>query len=186
MIRPIQSMWGEALIRHLRNALHSRAYQSMAILFCFLFGLALIVNNQLSGEASWFWYARLLHDGSRLYADLHMALQPLMVLEMDAWIQLFGIKCLVTEIPSVIHLLFFCLGLFLVLRESDWPDWQKGILIVGCFLFWIAGPSYRFDDYHVTSESFILYSLILVLLMTKTKRPRGKSRSRWRSEYSAA
>lgn len=161
-------MWGPTSIRYLRDVFHGRAYQSLAILFCVLYGLALIANNQLAGEATWFWYAKLFHSGSKLYADLHLALQPLFVLEMDGWMQLFGIKCLVTEIPSVIHLLFFCLGLFLLLRESDWGDWQKAIVIVGSFVFWTAGPSYRFDDYHVTTESFILYSLLLVLLIAKT------------------
>jgi hypothetical protein len=131
-------------------------------------GLAMIANNQLAGEATWFWYARLFHSGSRLYADLHLALQPLYVLEMDVWMNLFGIKCLVTEIPAVIHLLVFCLGLYLPLRQSDWPDWQKAIVIAGAFVFWVAGPSYRFDDYHVTTESFILYSLLLLLPMAKT------------------
>ena len=142
------------IIRYIRNAFYGRGYQSLAILFCVLFGLAMIVNTQMSGEAWWFWYATLFHNGAKLYADLHLALQPLLVLETDAWMQSFGIKCLVTEIPSVLHVLVFCLGIFLMLRESDWPDWQKAIVLASAFFIWVAGPSYRFDDYHVTGGEF--------------------------------
>jgi hypothetical protein len=156
------------IIRIIRNALYGRGCQSLAILFCVLLGLAMIVNTQLAGEATWFWYATLFHDGAKLYADLHLALQPLLILEMNVWMKLFGTKCLVTEIPSVLHLLVLCLGLFLLLRESDWPDWQKAVMLASVFVLWVAGPSYRFDDYHVTTESFILYSLVMLLWMAKT------------------
>jgi hypothetical protein len=132
-----------------------------------LLGLAMIVNNQMAGEATWFWYATLFHRGAKLYADLHLALQPLLILEINLWMKLFGIKCLVTEIPSVLHLLVLCLGLFLLLRQSDWPDWQKAIVLTSSFVLWIVGNSYRFDDYHVTAENFILYSVVLLLLLAK-------------------
>jgi len=156
------------IIRYICNAFYGGGYQSLAILFCVLLGLAMIVNTQLAGEATWFWYANLFHNGAKLYADLHLALQPLLILEMDVWMKLFGTKCLVTEIPSVLHLLVLCLGLFLLLRESDWPDWQKAIVLASAFVLWVAGPSYRFDDYHVTTESFILYSLVMLLLLART------------------
>jgi hypothetical protein len=136
-------------------------------LFCVLLGLAMIVNTQLAGEATWFWYATLFHHGAKLYADLHLALQPSLILEMDVWMKLFGTECLVTEIPSVLHLLVLCLGLFLLLRESDWPDWQKAIVLASAFVLWVVGKSYRFDDYHVTAESFILYTVVLLLWLAK-------------------
>jgi len=120
---PIRLMRGNRIIRYLRNAFDGRVYQSLAILFCVLFGIAMIANTQMSGEAWWFWYASLLHGGAKLYADLHLALQPLLILETDVWIQSFGIRCLVTEIPSLIHLIVLCLGIFLILRESNWSDW---------------------------------------------------------------
>src|ERR1700678_2748827 len=123
-------------------------YQILAILFCVLFGVAMIVNTQLGGEGEWFWYARLFHSGAKLYADLHLALQPLYVLETNAWIQLFGIKCLVTEIPSVIYLLALCFGILLILRESNWPDWQKAIVLASAFLICVKCTAYRFDDFH--------------------------------------
>ena len=156
------------IIRFISHAFYGRGYQSLAILFCVLLGLAMIVNTQLAGEATWFLYATLFHHGAKLYADLHLALQPLLILEMDVWMKLFGIKCFVIQILSVLHLLVLCVGIFLLLRESDWPDWQKAIVLASAFVLWVAGPSYRFDDYHVTAESFILYSLVMLLLLAKT------------------
>jgi hypothetical protein len=165
---PIRLVRGKKILRRIGDAFHGRVYQSLAILFCVLFGIAMIANTQLGGEAEWFWYARLLHSGARLYADLHLPLQPLFVLETDAWMQLFGVKCLVTEIPSVIHVLVFCLGIFLILRESGWPDWQKAIVLASAFLICIECTAYRFDDYHVVADTFILYSLVLLLMLAKT------------------
>jgi hypothetical protein len=162
-------MPGNKIIRHLRDAFHGRVYQSLAVVFCVLFGLAMIANTQLGGEAEWFWYANLFHGGAKLYADLHLALQPLFVLETNAWMQLFGIKCLVTEIPSVIHVVVFCLGIFLILRESDWPDWQKAIVLAGAFLICVECTAYRFDDFHVMADTFIFYSLVLLLMLAKAK-----------------
>ena len=164
---PIRLMRGNRIVRYLRNAFDGRVYQSVAILFCVLFGIAMIANTQLGGEAEWFWYANFLHSGARLYADLHLPLQPLFVLETNAWIQLFGIKCLVTEIPSVIHVLAFCLGIFLILRESDWPDWQKSIVLASAFLICIECTAYRFDDFHILSEIFTFYSLVLLLMVAR-------------------
>jgi hypothetical protein len=161
-------MRGKTILRRIRDAFSGRVYQSLAILFCVLFGAAMIVNTQMSGEAWWFWYANLHHAGSKLYADLHLALQPLYVLETDAWIKLFGIKCLVTEIPSVIHVVIFCLGIFLILRESDWPDWQKAIILTSAFLICVECVVYRFDDYHILADTLIYYSLALLLILART------------------
>jgi hypothetical protein len=160
-------MQEKGIMRFICDAFRGRGCQSVAILFCVVLGLAMIVNTQLAGEATWFWYATLFHNGAKLYADLHLALQPLLILEMDVWMKLFGFKCLVTEIPSVLHLLALCVGMFLLLRASDWPDWQKAIVLASAFVLWVAGLSYRFDDYHVTTESFILYSLVMLLLLAK-------------------
>lgn len=167
-----QTLPKDGIERSIREVLASSVYQLLAVSFCVLLGLAMIANNQLAGEATWFWYATLFHHGAKLYADLHLALQPLLIMEMDAWMNLFGRKLLVTEIPSLLHLLIMCLGLFLLLRESDWPDWQKAIVMAGSFVLWTAGQSYRFDDYHVTTESFILYSLVLLLFLAKAEGPR--------------
>ena len=155
-------------IRWIHELFAGRAWQSLASSFCLLLGLAMIANTQLSGEATWFWYATLFHRGAKLYADLHLVLQPLYVLEMDLWMNLFGRKVLVTEIPSVLHLLALCLGLILLLRESDWPDWQKAIVLASAFVFWTTAFSYRFDDFHVTTEVFVLYSVILLLQVAKS------------------
>ncbi len=155
------------VVRRVRDVFSGRVYQTLAILFCLLFGIAMILNTQMGGEAEWFWYANLFHNGAKLYADLHLALQPLYVLATNAWIQLFGIKCLVTEIPSVLNVLIFCLAIFLILQESDWSDWQKAIVLAGAFFITVECTAYRFDDFHVTTEIFVFYSLVLLLKLAK-------------------
>ena len=145
-----------------------RRYQTLAILICVVLGLLMIVNNQLGGEAMWFWYATVFHQGVRLYADLHIALQPLYVLMTDSWMTLFGHRLVVTQIPSLFEVCALCLGILLILRESDWPDWQKGIVLLGTFCLTVSGHSYRFDDYHIVAENLILYSLLILLVLART------------------
>lgn len=152
------------------NVPRSSVYRSLGIVFCFLLGMGMIINNQFSGEATWFWYTVYFHQGAKLYSQLHLVVQPLFILEMDAWTRLFGTRALVVQIPSVIHLALLCSGLALLMRESDWPDWQQGIAVASAFVLWMAGGSYRFDDYHVTTEIFALYSLILLLKLAKAQR----------------
>ncbi len=123
----------------------------------------MVLNTQMGGEAMWFWYATLFRRGAKLYSGLHTALQPLFVLDTAVWISLFGKKIAVYEVPSLIYAALLALGYFLVLRESDWPDWQKAVILFGSFVFTVLGHSYRFDDYHVIAELLILYALLLLL-----------------------
>lgn len=146
------------------SLLRSR-YQLLAGLLCFGIAVALVINNQLGGEAMWFWYGTVFGEGAKLYSELHTALQPLFVLEVAAWLRLFGKSIVVYEIPSLIHAFFLISGIFLVLRECPWKDWQKAIALFGTFVFIIAGHSYRFDDYHVLTEALITYALLILLIL---------------------
>ena len=143
--------------------------QGLAILLCSLFGLAIIVNVQMGGEAMWFWYATLWSSGAKLYADLHIPLQPLFVLENAAWMRVFGAKCFAIEMLAVVHLLAFCFCLYLVLRHSEWPNWQKAILLFGAFVICVQDSAYRFDDFHVLADTFIYCSLVLLLMLAKAR-----------------
>ncbi len=164
------------VIRHIRDVFSGRVYQTLAILFCLLFGIAMIVNVQLEGDAMWFLYARQFHLGTRLYADLHLPLQPLIILENAAWIRLFGIKVLVTEIPAMIHALVFSLAMFFILRESDWPDWQKAIVLASAFAISVYADAWRFDDFHIVMDTFTFFSVVFLLLLAKTDAGRQQIR----------
>ena len=137
------------------------------MLFCLLYGLAIIVNVELAGNPMWFWYATLFHHGVKLYADLHCALQPLFILEMDAWMQVFGVKVLAMEGLSLLHVLLLAVGMQLLLRESGWPDWQKGIVLAGSFVLCTHFNAYLFDDFHVVSDIFYVFSLVLLLRLPR-------------------
>ena len=156
-------------IRKFGSLFRGRLYQMLALGFCVLFGLAMIANTQLGGEAWWFWYATFLRNGARLFTDLHLALPPLFVLENAAWMQLFGIKTLVTEIPSVIHAFALGFAIFLILQESDWPDWQKAIILAGSFLLCVYIGAYRFDDFHVLADTLIFLSLATLLWIARAE-----------------
>lgn len=151
-----------------RTGLSTFVYQGLAILLCLLLGIAMILNNQMGGEAMWFWYAATFHRGVRIYSDLHIALQPLFILMTDAWMSLFGHRLLVTQLPSLLQICAMCAGLLLLLRESVWPDWRKGIILLGAFGLTVSGHSYRFDDYHVVAENLIIYSLLVLLVLART------------------
>lgn len=161
-------MQTDKVLPPVHHPFQGRGYQSLAILLCVLFGIAMIANTQMGGEAEWYWYATFFHNGAKLYADLHLALQPLLILQTDAWIQLFGIKCLVTEIPSVVYVFAFCVAIFLILQESDWPDWQKAVVLAGAFMICLECTAYRFDDFHLVADTFIFYSAALLLMIYRT------------------
>lgn len=149
-------------------------YQGLAILCCFLLGVAMVMNTQMGGEAMWFWYATVFHRGAKLYSGLHTPLQPLFLLLTDAWMVMFGHKTIVTEIPSVLQILGLSFGMFLILRESIWPTWRKAIVLLGAFVLTVVGNSYRFDDYHVLAEEFVMYSIFLLLCLARTEITRRK------------
>ena len=155
-------------VRQVRSGgLVGEPFQMAAIVVCVLLGVAMILNNQMGGEAMWFWYATTFHHGARLYADLHIALQPLFVLLVDGWMKMFGQRLWVTQIPSVLEIGLMCAGTWLVLRESALKDWQKGVVLLGTFALTVSGHSYRFDDYHVLTENLILYALLVLLWLTR-------------------
>jgi hypothetical protein len=164
---PIRLTRENRISRHVRDAFRGRIYQNLAILFCVLFGMAIIVNVELAGNPMWFWYDTLFHGGAKLYADLHLALQPLFVLETNAWMQFAGNKVLAMELLSVIHLLALCLGIQLLVRESTCPDWQKGILVASTFLVCTHFSAYLFNDFHVLTDIFWIYSFVFLLMLAK-------------------
>jgi hypothetical protein len=163
-----------AAAHRLRHGLVATVWQVLSAAFCVLFGLAIIVNVQLSGDSVWFWYATLLHRGVRLYADLHLVLQPLFILETDAWMRLVGTHCIAYESLSLIHLAIFCVGMVLLLRESNWPDWQKAILLFGCFFALIRFGGYRFDDFHIVADSFYLYAMVFLFHIARAQTSRRR------------
>src|SRR5258705_12880648 len=137
-------------------------YQTLVLVCCILFGVALIANVQSAADGAWFWYAVFLNSGRRLYADMHLALQPLFVLETATFLALFGKGWLASKIPSFLHLVAYCFGLYLLARHSRLPDWQRALLLACAFFVSIAFEGYRFDDYRVVADCFRLYSIILL------------------------
>jgi hypothetical protein len=137
--------------------------QNLTLIFCILFGLAMIANTQAANDGGWFWYAMFFHNGQHLYADLHLALQPLFVLETASFLALLGKGWLVSKVPAVLHLVAYCVGLLLVARSSVLSDGRKALILACAFLTSINFVAYRFDDYHVLADCFQVYSLVALL-----------------------
>ena len=158
--RPTQSSFGRATV-----------FQNLTLVFCILFGLAMIAETQTAADGVWFWYAVLLRNGQRLYAGLHLALQPLFVLETASFLALLGKGWLASKVPALLHLVLYCVGLLLLARASNLSDRQKALILACAFFTSIAFVGYRFDDYHVLADCFQVYSLVVLLLLEKTTSP---------------
>jgi hypothetical protein len=60
-------------------------FQNIAFGFCVLFGSAVIANTEPANDGVWFWRSFFVRRGKHLYADMHLPLQPLYVLETSAF-----------------------------------------------------------------------------------------------------
>jgi hypothetical protein len=136
--------------------------------FCLLFGLAMIVDTQTAGDGTWYWYATFFHNGRLLYSGMHLALQPLFVLETSFFLTLLGKGWLVSKVPAVLHMAAYTLGLLLLVRSSTVPDRLKALLLACAFFVSIDFAGYRFDDYHLLADCFEVYSLVLLLGLART------------------
>jgi hypothetical protein len=141
----------------------SRRYQFIAFAIAFAFGLAMIANSLSAGDGTWLLYAALFRNGERLYSHLHLALQPLFVLETAWFSALLGNGWLASRTPAVLHLAVFLFGLFSIVRYLPLSDLQKAILLCAAFFMAVSGVAYRFDDYHVLAETFPLYAIVVLL-----------------------
>ena len=146
---------------------------SLSYLGCFLFGIALILNTQPMGDGAWFWYARLLLQGKHIYSNMHLALQPLYILETAATLKILGMGWLVGKVPALVHLLAYLTGLWLLVRRTGWTDAQCAVLLASIFIVSIQFVGYRFDDYHVLADTFQIYCLYLLLRLGKVRDNRG-------------
>lgn len=100
---------------------------------------------------------------------MHLALQPLYVLETRAAMAVLGKGWLVSKLAAILHLLAFCIALLLLVRQSALSDARKAILLVCSFFVSISFEAYQFSDYHVLADCFVLYSLVALLsLRTST------------------
>jgi hypothetical protein len=150
-------------------SLVNKSYLPLAVLLCLLLGFAIILNVQMAGDAEWFWYATFLHQGVKLYADMHLVLQPLYVLETNCRLLLFGPKCIPYEFSTLLHVLAMSLGMLMVLRESPWPEWQKAILLAACFPIIIQFNAYRFDDFHILADCFVVFAVAVLLMLARAE-----------------
>jgi hypothetical protein len=162
------------MIPRTENAVpQSRRYEFLALALTFAFGLAMIANSQGAADGTWYWYALIFRSGERLYSHLRLALQPFFVLETAGFMALLGKSWLAIKVPAVLHLAALSLGFFWIAQYLPLPDWQKALLYCAAFFMAVSSVAYRFDDYHVLAESFVLYSIVLLLKLHRGVSPRA-------------
>jgi hypothetical protein len=152
-------------LRAANSAPQTSRYLLSAFALTFAFGIAMIANSQEAGDGTWFWYAVLFRHGERLYSHLQLALQPLFVIETAGFMALLGKGWLACKVPAVLHLAALSLGFISIGRYLPMPSWQKALLCCAAFFMAVSSVAYRFDDYHVLAELFVLYSIVVLLRM---------------------
>ena len=150
------------------------SWQSLAFVCCVLFSLCLTFQVMGAGDGVWFWYSSMFLEGKRLYADLHLVQQPLIVLETAVVMKLFGKGWLVFRIPAVFHVLAFCTALLILAGKSALSDGRKALLFACAFSVSISFNGDRFDDYHIFCDCFVLYAIITFLSLQTATRTRSR------------
>lgn len=140
-----------------------QALQYCAFFFCIAFGLAMIANNQTPADGVWYWYAYYLEHGKRLYADMHVPLQPSFMLETKAILAIFGRSWLAAKIPAVIHLSALCIAWLLLIRRATASDARKATLLLFAFSTSISCVAFSFNDYRAPTYFLIIASIPFLL-----------------------
>ena len=166
-VEPIGGQELSEELPRLSSASRNSNWLLLAAIGCIGFGIALIANVQQEGDGMWYWYAAFLRNGTHLYSDLKIPLQPLMVLETEFFLALLGKSWLASKVPAVLNLLLYVLAMYLIASKARWPGQEKAIIIAAAFFVGIGFEGYRFDDYHVVASSLILYCTLLLLSLRK-------------------
>ncbi len=153
-----------------------RAWQVTAAVFCTGFGLCHLLNVFTAGDGLWYWYAVLFDRGQRLYADLHLNLQPFFIVMTRAALHVFGHSWLGFRVFPLLQVALYVAGLFGAAQFVGWSDRKRALLLLASFGVTLTIPYYRFDDFHVTTQILQVYSIWLLLLVHKSRDVR---RSTW-------
>ncbi len=142
-----------------------KLWQTVAVVFCIGFGFAHLLNVFTAGDGLWYWYSVLFDRGQRLYADLHLNLQPFFILITRLSLHLFGHSWLGFRVFPAIQVVLYSVGLALVARFAPWNDARRALLVLAAFGVTMTIYYYRFDDFHVTTQILQVYTLWLLLLL---------------------
>ncbi len=141
--------------------------ENAATLFCFLYGIALLINIQPLADGGWYWYALALKSGTHLYADLHLALQPFFILQTEFGLFLFGDSWIGFKVPAIIEMIGYLLALRLISNHLPITSWQRSVLLICAFMLPSLFDAYRFDDYHVPSFCVSAWCIYVLLVMNR-------------------
>jgi hypothetical protein len=125
----------------------------------FIFGLCLIFSVMGAGDGGWILYAQEIISGKKMYSELKMTAQPIFPLINTLTISIFGSSLVGQKFIFVIILVTYIHSLYLVVSLINANQLYKLIIFIGTFFVSIHFEAYRFDDYHVLANSFVMYSI---------------------------
>jgi len=132
-------------------------------LLCFLFGCLLLFTVVAAGDGTWFFYAQSFLKGQRLYSDLHLVQQPVFILVNALGISIFGSSFYGQKVIFLIVLGFYVTFIYLLVAKSKQSQLFKAILFLFVFFISIHFEAYRFDDYHVFTNTLVLMNLYFLI-----------------------
>ena len=164
----------EETVRVRGSATWISPWGAAAALFCLLFGLVLVLIVHPDGDGGWFWYSVFFRRGQHLYRDLHLALQPMLVLEISTAQRLLGTRWIPSLTVGALNVVLLVAALAWVNRFCVWRSWQRALLLVCAFVTTADFITIRFDDYHVISSCLELFSLALLLPLSRSANGHGR------------
>ncbi len=132
-----------------------------------------MLNTHPMGDGAWFWYAKALRSGVRLYSDLHLPLQPLFILQTKWAMTVLGDGWLASKVPAFLQMIVYVFGLRLLAAHVLFNEWLKGLMLASAFFLSTLFFAYRFDDYHVPVDCMTVYSILLLFRQTNRTSSHG-------------
>ncbi len=115
------------------------------------------------GDGVWYFYARFFLEGNHLYSEMKLVQQPFFILYNALGIKLFGdtfVAQKIIFIPLILANLYVLLKL-VSLTKLD--VFFQSLLYLAVFFTGIHFEAYRFDDYHLMTNTLILYQMFFLI-----------------------
>ena len=136
---------------------------AIAATACFVFGLWCLAFVQAAGDGTWYFYAKAVLQGVRLYSDLHLVQQPVFVLVNALGITIFGETFVGQKLIFVVVLGGYIYFAARLISRAPATGQLQALLFLSFFFVGIHFEAYRFDDYHAFENMMVLAVVNFVL-----------------------
>ena len=130
---------------------------------CFALGVWSLAYIQSAGDGMWYFYAKALLRGDRLYSDLHVVLQPAFVMLNALGIVLFGDTFLGQKAIFVVVLAAYIILSVALITRIRASGSVHAFVFAAFFFASTHFCAYRFDDYRALEDVLTLAVVIFAL-----------------------